>query len=132
MQTVASVNMETIFIDNVLFLQLCNEHMRMMLADSQAYFRLIKLNKNMESVMIEANFVRFIINDILRSEEYTLGGIAFYTNVPEEVLYDIVAGIHINPSLSLSKKIVELHRSIKPALYQQLIRNVLNSNPEAA
>lgn len=121
-----------IFIDNVLFIQLCDEFMRMMLEEHQRYFRLIKLNKNKESVMIEANFVRFVISDILQSEEYTLGGIAFYTNTPEEALYDVAAGININPSLSLTKRLVELHRSIKPALYQKLMRNIQDPSPEAA
>ncbi len=82
--------------------------------------------------MIEANFVRFVINDILASEEYTLGGIAFYTRTPEDALYDVATGININPSLSLTRKIVELHRSVKPTLYQNLMRKIESVSPEAA
>lgn len=123
---------EEIFIDQVLFMQLCNALMSLLLEQNEAYFKLIKLNKNMESVMIEANFVRFVINDILASEEYTLSGIAFYTRIPEEVVYDLASGINTNPSLSLTRKMVELHRAIKPGLYQNLMRKITNFNPEAA
>lgn len=120
------------FAENILFIQLCDALMRELLEKNQNYFKLIKLNKNMESVMIEANFVRFVINDILASEEYTLGGIAFYTRTPEEVLYDVATGINTNPSLSLSRRIIELHRSVKPGLYQSLMNKLVKPSSEAA
>lgn len=74
--------------------------------------------------MIEEQFIRYIINDLITSEEYTLPGIAYYTNTPEEVIYDLASGANNNPSLRLSRKIVELHQSTRPELYTHLIKKI--------
>jgi len=47
-----------------------------------------KINIEKEKSMIESNFIRCIINDILSTEEYTLPGIAYYTDTPEEIIIE--------------------------------------------
>ena len=79
----------------------------------------------MENIMLEECLIKYIINDILSTEEYSLSGIAYYTNSPEDVIYEIAMGNNTNPSLFLSKKIIELHRSVRPYLYHELIKKVV-------
>jgi len=80
--------------------------------------------------MLESELVRCIINDILSTEEYSLTGIAFYTRKPEDVIFEIASGNNTDPSASLLRKIIELHRSVRPSLYQQIIKKIIAENIE--
>ena len=40
-------------------------------------------------------------------EAYSLQGIACYANVPEEIIYEVASGCNANPSLMLSRKIID-------------------------
>jgi hypothetical protein len=86
------------------------------------FFQVMKFNTEMESAMIEANFLRYVINDILLSEEYSLQGIAYYTQVPEDAISDVFVGTNTSPSLQLSQRIIDLHRSIRPCLYKEIMK----------
>ena len=56
-------------------------------------------------------------------------GIAYYVQMPEDVIYELVTGLNKNPSLELSRKIVELHKSVRIELYQAVLEKVnLNIN----
>jgi len=79
-----------------------------------------------EHVMIENNFVKNLIEDILSTEEYTLAGIAFHLQVPEEVLSDILIGYNQSPSLVLARKIMELHKCVRRDLYQYLVKKIIS------
>ena len=79
----------------------------------------------MENIMLEANFIRCVINDILLTNEYTLQGIAYYTQTPEDVIYDIAVGNNQSPSFPLSRKIIEIHRTIKPDLYRNILKKII-------
>jgi hypothetical protein len=61
------------------------------------YFRLIKFNATMVNDMMEENFARCLVNDILSTEEYTLQGIANYTQTPEEVIEEVAIGQNTRP-----------------------------------
>jgi hypothetical protein len=80
----------------------------------------------MEIAMFEANFIRCIINDILSTEEYTLSGIAYYTETPEEIVYDIAIGHNTSPSANLLRKIIELHRSVRRDLYRSIVEKIIS------
>jgi len=56
--------------------------------------------------MLEANFLIYVIKDILSTKEYSLSGIANYIQIPEDVIYDLVAGLNKNPSSYLWKKLL--------------------------
>jgi len=91
---------------------------------NQDYFRLFKFNSEMENNMLEVNFLRHIIKDILLSQEYSLEGIALYTQSSEEVICDLVTGKNTEPSLPLSRKIIDLHRTVRPKLYREIMKKI--------
>lgn len=99
--------------------------------EQRDYFRLLKINPKKENSMIEANLIRCIINDILSTEEYSLPGIAYYTDFPEDIIFEIATGRNSNPSLSLAVKIIALHRSVRPKLYQEILKKIVKKDPEA-
>lgn len=78
--------------------------------------------------MLEENFLQFVINDILSTKEYSLEGIAQYADISEEVIYDILTGSHKIPSLPLSRKIIELHKSVRQDLYSQIFKKITLGN----
>ena len=78
-----------------------------------------------EENMLYGSIIRGIINELLLSEEYSLEGLANYTGYPEDVIYEIAAGININPTLPLSAKIIELHSLAKPEVYNSLIKKMV-------
>ena len=86
------------------------------------YFRLLKFTHEMESAMIENHLIRYIINDILSTGEYSLEGIAYHTQIPQEVIFEIATGLQDCLSLSLSQKIIELHRSVRNDIYQAILQ----------
>lgn len=90
------------------------------------YFYLMKFNIEMENKVMEAVYVSCIIKDILASEEYSLSGIAYYIDKPEDVIIDLASGKNTDPSSSLLRKIIELHRSVRPNLYYEIIKKIIS------
>jgi hypothetical protein len=115
---------ETLLLEAELFYQLCDALKEILNMQFKDYFQLFKFNSEMEDAVIEANFMRCIINDILSSETYTLSGIAFYTQTPEDIIYELAAGSNTSPSFYLSRKIIELHRSVRPELYRDILKKI--------
>src|SRR5579871_3524885 len=89
---------EIFILEAELFFRLYDELKNFFKIQYKNYFRLMKFNWEMEEVMLEDNFARCVINDILATEEYTLPGIAYYTRTPEEVVYEVAIGRNTNPS----------------------------------
>lgn len=96
-------------------------------ASAIAYAQLLKSSTEKENTMLENNFLRCIVNDILKSNEYTLNGIAYYTDSSKDVIEEILLGINQNPSLTLAKKLIDLHRSIRPDLYKAILAKAVHS-----
>ena len=117
---------EMLILEAELFTRIYEELKEIIRKQNKEYFRLMKLNIEKESIMIEANFIRCIINDILYTEEYNLPGIAYYTDTPEDVIYEVASGCNIRPTLSLARKIIELHRSVRPNLYREIMNKITN------
>jgi len=88
------------------------------------YFQLIKLNIVKEEKMLNEKFIWYVINDIISTGEYNLAGIAYYTNTPEEIIKDIYFKESIIPSFILCRKILEIHKIVKPKLYMGLAKKV--------
>lgn len=116
---------EAFIIEVELFTRICEELKEYFRKQNIDYFKLMKFNLEMEDAMLEENFLRFVINDILATEAYSLAGIACYTNIPSDVIDEIVIGKNTNPSYFLVRKIVELHRSVRLDLYNRLIEKIL-------
>jgi hypothetical protein len=82
-----------------------------------------KLIRPMEGKMC-IQIMQEIVKDILSTDEYSLSGIANYTLIPEDVLTDIVSGINANPTFDISRKLFELHATVRRELYNQVMRKV--------
>jgi len=83
----------------------------------------------MENMMIEAEFLRCVINDILSTEEYSLTGIAQHTDTPEDVVHEVITGNNRNPSFAFSRRIIELHRTVRPDVYQAIMKKIAGKYP---
>lgn len=116
---------ENILLEAKLFSCLCEELKNIFREQHKRYFDLLKFDRERENAMLEASFLRFLLNDILLTEEYSLAGIAYYTQIPEDVICDVMAGTNTVPSLPLGRKIIDLHRSVRPDLYRELIKKIL-------
>lgn len=89
------------------------------------YFYLMKFTKYKEDLMLETNFICLIIKDIFSSGEYTLEGIAIYTNTPIDVVQDIFTSINKAPSAAFFRRVIELHRTIRKELYLNLMKKII-------
>ena len=74
--------------------------------------------------MLEANFVRLIIKDILATEEYNLKGIAYYTDTHEDVVQEVIDGRNTNPSATLLRRSIDLHRLVRRDLYHSIVKKI--------
>lgn len=117
---------ENFILEGELFIHICKEVNEVFKSHNKEYFRILKLDGQTECAMIESNFIRALINDIVASEAYTLPGIAYYTQTPEDVICDLVTSPHPHPILSLPRKIIELHRGVRPDLYNEIIKKIIN------
>lgn len=122
---------ENLILEAELFVRLYDELKNFFKSQYKDYFHLMKFNTEMEEAMLEVNFIRCVINDILATEEYSLSGIANYTQMPEDAIYDVAIGKNLNPSLILSRKIIELHRTIRRDLYHGIIKKITTEDPES-
>jgi len=119
---------ENLVLEADLFTRICEELKAIFKVKYKDYFRVLKLNTEMENTMMESNFVRCVINDILSTEEYSLPGVAYYTRTPEDVIFEIASGKNTDPSALLLRKIIELHRSIRPELYREIMNKIVREN----
>ena len=117
-------SVESVLLEADLFLRVCLELKEYFRSEHSSYFRLMKFTKKMEDVMLDASFVSLMIKDILSSQEYTIEGVAQYTNFPEDIFYEIIAGLNVSPSASLLQRAIELHRMVRPKLYEAIIKKI--------
>ena len=110
-----------------LFSRICNELTESYKAQYEDYFRIIRFNHEMENIM-DKNLVSLIVRDILSTEEYSLLGVAYYTGTSEDVIFEIASGNNSDPSASLLRKIIELHRAVRPDLYREIMKKVICEN----
>lgn len=118
---------ENLILEAKLFNQICEELKEIIKDQYKDYFQLMKFNEDMENNMIEAEFLRCVINDILSTEEYSLPGIACYTNTPEDVIQEVVIGNNNNPSFAFSRRIIALHCTVRPAVYQAIVKKIIEN-----
>lgn len=117
---------ENYFFEAALFSGVCTTLKAVFREEYLNYFRIMKFTLNTENDMLETNLVRLIIKDILLSEDYTLEGLANYTHTHVDVINEIALGLNPNPSSLFVRRIIELHKMVKPVLYQQIVKKVLD------
>lgn len=115
---------EFVFLEAEFFSHICKELKKIFKKQHAEYFSLIKFTIEMEDIMLEENFIRLVINDILSTEEYTLEGIAHYMNIHEDVIHEVISGRNTNPSAILLRRTIDLHRSVRTNFYHELMKKI--------
>ena len=115
---------EQLFIEAELFIRICEEVSKLFEKQLKEHFHLMNFITEKESEMLEANFLRLIINDILSTEEYTLEGIARYTCTHEDVVHEVISGRNTAPSVIFFQRALDLHRIVRRDLYREIIKKI--------
>jgi len=115
---------ENFFLEAELFTRICEELKEIFREEHKNYFRLMKFTVEKENTMLETYFIQLIIKDILSTGEYTLEGIANYTNIHEDIIQEVINGRNTTPSAILLRRIIELHRSIRRELYLTIMKKI--------
>lgn len=74
--------------------------------------------------MIDGYIIRKLVNDLIINREYSIEGLAHYTGFPEDVIYDISAGLNNDPTITLSNKIIELHFIARREFYMKFLEKI--------
>lgn len=115
---------ENLILELDLFTRICEKLKEIYKAKYKDYFSLINISIEKENSMLEAKILRLIIHSILETEEYSLTGIACYTQTTIDVICDIASGKNKAPSLQVARKIIELHRTVRSDLYKEVIKKI--------
>jgi len=116
---------EYLILEAELFYSVCEELKEIFRIQHKEYFRLTKYTVEMESIMLEQNFLRFVINDILSTKEYTIEGIAYYVDTHTDVVSEVILGHNLNPSAILLHRTIGLHRSVRGDLYKTIMQKII-------
>lgn len=117
--------LEKLISEAELFFCICTEIKSLHRKEYSEYFKLMRMNLEEEEAMLDGNLVKNVILDIVKSGDYSLEGIAQYTHVPSDILYDILSGVMIEPSLPLSRKLIAMHQEVRVDLYQKIMEKIL-------
>lgn len=82
-------------------------------------------NLSMECYTMDSQIIRFLIQDIVATEEYTLEGIAFHTRIPFDVILDAACGKCNNFSITLWARIASLYFQVKPEITKVFFAKLL-------
>jgi hypothetical protein len=116
---------EHIALEAELFRHVCLELKNYFKEQNKDYFELMNFTVEMEGNMLENNFTKLILKDILLTQEYTLEGLANYTGVHIDILHDVICGLNINPSAALLQRAIDLHRTVRSGFYHCIIQKVI-------
>lgn len=123
---------QSLLLEAEIFARICEELREIFRKQHREYFRLMKFTTEMENMMLESKFVRLIIQDTLATGEYNLEGIAHYTDTHEEVIEEMMIGRNASPSATFLRKLIDLHRSVRPELYKEIVKKVTENYLTAA
>jgi len=115
---------ENLILEAELYAHVSKELWKSYRSQYEEYFNLFECNIDMENMIMELNFIRCLINDILKSESYTLSGIAYYTQTQEEVIQDLLIGYKISPAIAFTRRLIELDKLIRPELYHSIMKKI--------
>lgn len=82
-------------------------------------------NSIMECYVMDSKIIQLIIQGVIETGEYTLEGIAYYTRIPLDVIYDAACGISNQFSITPWARIVDLYIQVKPDVTEVLIDKLL-------
>lgn len=107
-----------------LFIKICNELREVFREQNKEFFNLMRLTTEQEDIMLENNFIQLLIKDILCTGEYTLQGVAQYTDTHEDVIHDLASGINTKPLAYCFRRIIELHRYVRIEIYKAIGKKI--------
>lgn len=85
------------------------------------------ITKGKGANMSMKNIIQLILNDLIENEEYNITGLATYTQSTPDVIFDVVSGLNQNPSMALSRKIIELHRLARRDVYLGILMKIIKN-----
>lgn len=88
---------ENLLLEVDLYLRICDELNEMFRQEYKDYFYFLKFTLSMEKTMLEDNFIRLIMRDILATGEYNLQGIARYIDTPDDIVHELASGLNTKP-----------------------------------
>lgn len=77
---------------------------------------------------MDNQIIQLIINGIIETGEYTLEGIAHYTRIPFDIIYDVACGINTPISITTWSKIAWLYTQVKPEIAKMLFKKLSESS----
>jgi hypothetical protein len=116
---------ENLILEAELFMHICKELKENFRKQHSDYFQLMKFTQQMEIEMLDENFIRLVIKDILLTSEYTVEGLAEYTGIHEDIIHEVITGRNITPSAILLQRTIALHKSVRSKLYEGVIKKVV-------
>lgn len=119
---------EIILLEAELFARTCEELKEVFREQYRNYFRLMKFTLDKENTMLDNMFVRLVIKDVLSTDEYNVKGVAHYTDTHEDVIQEVVDGRNTNPSATLLRRSIDLHRSVRRDLYRSIMKKIAMEN----
>src|SRR3990167_955441 len=81
-------------------------------------------DSTMECYAMDNQVIKLLIQSIVETEEYTLEGIARYTHIPFDVIYDAACGINSQLSVTPWSRVVDLYLQVKPDVSQILMEKL--------
>ena len=78
-----------------------------------------------ECYKMDSKVIQVLIQCIISTGEYTLEGIAHYTHIPFDVIYEAACGINKQFSIIPWSKITDLYLQVNPHIEQVLIDKLL-------
>ena len=82
-------------------------------------------NSSMECYAMDSKIIQILIQGIVETGEYTLEGIAYYTRIPFDVIYEAACGINKQFSITTWIRVVDLYIQVKPDVVQVIIDKLL-------
>jgi hypothetical protein len=80
-----------------------------------------------ESLAMDNQILQLILNGIIETGEYTLEGIARYTRIPFDIIYDVACGINIPISMTTWTKIASLYTQVRPDIATILFKKIVET-----
>ena len=117
---------ENALLEAELFVETCEELKEVFRKKYKNYFCLMKFSVDKENIVLENKLTYWMINDILSTDEYTMQGIACYTDTFEEVIEEIMTGKNTSPSAKFLRKLIDLHRTVRRDLYDLIIKKIID------
>lgn len=108
-----------------LYERVCAELKEIYRQEYKDYFYLMKFTKDQEDAMLEERFLQNILKDIVASGEYDEKGIAHYANTEADVISELISGLNTKPLAICFRRVIELHRTVRPALYQAIGKKII-------